>query len=176
VNSEDVCRVSAKIKDIGTVRLKMEKYTPTPEQEHAIGVILRAVNKMRSGVFLIWGPPGTGKTMIGWILAQKLDAYIIRSADLCKGAYSVSGGLACVEEVDQLLDTILKNETPQGKRDIITKNIWSETLDTVSHLSNTIILLTMNSDPEKYDRIDPALLRRGRVTARIHMTKVISED
>jgi len=139
--------------------------------------IIDAIIERGSGAYLIWGVPGAGKTMISYLLAMRTGKVIWDNFNYDRDAGMPHSSITSIDECDQILNTIIGEDKKISDRAKETrqKTIWNGMLDGAKFKGYTL-MLTMNTDPAKYDEIDPALLRRGRINQRFQMFDPIQHD
>lgn len=149
--------------------------TPTREQRRVLTRINAAMTKYKNGVYLLWGPPGTGKSCIVDMLAIALKFAIkpdVSFRDL--NVFTLSGRITVINEIDGVLDVLIGAKENKAMAEFYTKANWNDMLDFVNSNANTILILTTNVDPATYDKVDPSLLRAARIRMRARMTRVIA--
>lgn len=150
---------------------------------------LAHLNEFGSGVFLVRGPPMTGKTGAGMRLAQLLGnegggavvctrfspfraGCMMTQLTEARGSHKPDAWLVIfLDEIDVKLDT-LGSVPPNSKllTEITDKDSWNDWLDDVGRCKKIVLWLTSNADDAKIASYDPSLLREKRVTAHYHAT------
>src|ERR1700745_3156278 len=93
-------------------RIRPETLDEVVGQEHLIaeGKPLRvAVEKKHKFSFILWGPPGTGKTTIARIYAKALDAEL----------YELSAVSAGKEDIRRIVDDVGAGKLALGKQKVL---------------------------------------------------------
>jgi len=126
------------------------------------------------------GPPGTGKTYFGYLMAQKLNCYL---CDVYKGnepscnfteiytqtkVSSQRPLVVILDEVDILVSDIHLNSNDNHKKyikEIYDKTSWNSFMDKIEYgmFPHVIVLMTSNKRRQEIDRYDKSYLRNGRV-------------
>lgn len=154
------------------------RYINPMKEMPAQAKIIDAIVARGDGAYLIWGEPGAGKTMVSYLLAMRTGKVIWDGYNYDRDAHMGFGGsIIPIDECDQILDTIIGEERKLSElaKESRQKMVWTRTLDG-TRTKGYILLLTMNTDPAKYDAADSALLRRGRITQRFQMFEPIPVD
>ncbi|TMW88418.1 hypothetical protein EJD97_018590 [Solanum chilense] len=128
----------------------------------------RKVGKAWKRGYLLFGPPGTGKSSLIAAIANYLnfDIYdleltaVTRNSDLRKLLITTtSKSILVIEDIDCTIDLKANLVTLSGLLNFI-DGLWSSCGD------ERIIIFTTNH----IEKLDPALLRPGRMDVHIHMT------
>ena len=168
------------------------KYEAREEQAAIMKQIMKRLQTHRHCVAYIHGPPGTGKSMLGLLIANTTNGSFCNTlkpwqpGDTLQSLYgevepSASSPLVIVfDEVDSVLIrvhegiTLHKNVPTQ----IVDKVGWNHLLDEIQRgmCPNTILLLTSNKSPDFIRTLDPSYIREGRVDLLCEMTEKIKCD
>ena len=157
------------------------------QQEEVISKIVEHYKKKRHTVAYIHGPPGTGKSMIGSLLAERLNGSICNTVkpwqpndtiDLLHSEVEPTRNKPIIlifDEVDAALLKIHEGIPPHAKYPtmVLDKEGWNNMLDEVQRnmYPNLIILMTSNRGPEFVDSLDLSYRREGRIDLTIEMTE-----
>tara|TARA_Y100000992_G_scaffold152159_1_gene101442 strand:+ start:207 stop:1043 length:837 start_codon:yes stop_codon:yes gene_type:complete len=126
------------------------------------------------------GPPGSGKTYFGYLMAQKLNCYL---CDVYKGNEPSSNFneiytqikisserpfVVIFDEVDILISEIHLNSNDHHKKyskEIYDKTSWNSFMDKIEYgmYPHMILLMTSNKKKQEIDKYDKSYLRNGRV-------------
>ncbi len=140
---------------------------------------------------LLYGPPGTGKTMFATALAACLDVHLVATSvtrwqaskdghlgDLLRAMYSTFSEAAnnapCLVFLDEL-DSIGHRDRFPSKWEnysIQVVNALLECIDGAQQREGVIVVAATNSP----NKIDPALLRSGRLEKHVHFPLPTAED
>lgn len=151
-----------------------------PTVEASMKVVKQMAEQYRAtgeGRFVLYGPPGSGKSTALRLLAEELGAEIFPSFNPTIPSESIEGViewlpnekqllLAGLNEVDCVLDKFGTIKTDgEYQVQVHDKKSWNQTLDDVADMPNVILVMTTNRTMEDMlSRYDSSLLRPGRVT------------
>jgi len=153
--------------------------TARPEQAVILDKIKALYQQKGRGVFYIYGPPGSGKSMIGLMLAEHFNGGYSNTfapwdpgntlSDLMEEMEIVKEHplIVAFDEVDVAIHTVHKG-IPQHKNIPITimdKNGWNRFFDNYQRglFPYTIIVMTSNKPPKVVNDLCTSYLRAGRV-------------
>jgi SpoVK/Ycf46/Vps4 family AAA+-type ATPase len=152
---------------------------PTEEQAALIAMIKANQKKHRHTVVLLHGPPCTGKSMMGVLLANEYGGNLCETLKPWQPGDSIGQLHAEVEptpekpliivfnEIDAALMKIHEGIAPHEKIPIAVadKTGWNGMLDNIDRrmYQDIILIMTSNRDPEFIDSLDPSYIREGRV-------------
>jgi SpoVK/Ycf46/Vps4 family AAA+-type ATPase len=159
--------------------------TPTEEQAALIVKIKANQKKHRHTVVLLHGPPCTGKSMMGVLLANEYGGNLCETLKPWQPGDSLGLLHAEVEptpekpliivfnEIDAALLKIHEGIAPHEKIPIAVadKTGWNGMLDNIDRrmYQDVILIMTSNRDPEFIDALDPSYIREGRVDLIVEM-------
>jgi hypothetical protein len=160
-------------------RMPTLKVVPDSSQESVIEQIKAQYEKTRHVVALICGPPGTGKSMIGLLLANQYKSAFCNTlkpwqpGDTFGSLYSEvepsaeSPMIIGFDEVDTVI-TKVNYGIPSHKiltTQIQDKSGWNSFFDTIQRglYPNVIVIMTSNRSAEYIRSIDPSYIREKRV-------------
>lgn len=127
------------------------------------------------------GSPGKGKTFFSYLIAQKLNCYLVDTycptdpgsslSIIYNRAKNISANkplIIVLDEVDIILSKIHNKEiTPHKyhKSEVYDKVTWNQLLDKITYGMYPYVILIMISNKSLNDckKIDPSYIRRGRV-------------
>ena len=154
---------------------------PRPEQRGLLTTICAQFARTGHVVVYLHGPPGSGKSMMGPLLARELGATYCNSlrpwqqgnslgelhADV--GASDAHPLVLVFDEFDVALTRIHEGLVTEigskGPIHITDKSTWNRFLDDIGRglYPYIILLLTSNKTPTMIQSMDPAYIRKGRV-------------
>lgn len=161
------------------------------EQQTIVDSIYLNFLKKKHLVVNIYGEPGVGKSMIGFILSQKLECNYCDSwnptdpNDNLDNIYneinpdSSKPLILVLEEFDIIIQKINNNIQKHKEYHIqVTDKIgWNSLLDKIQIgiYPYLILILTSNKSPTDIDKQDPSLLRMGRVDFKYNLKSTKNE-
>ena len=161
--------------------LECSNYFERENQTQIIDNTINFYNENHSCVTMIYGQPGTGKSIIGLLLAKKLNASFCKMynptipGDTLENIYDNANVskkkplVLLIDEFDIILDRfhnekiILHKDIPI---EVYNKTTWNSLLDDINIklYPYLIIILTSNlSSSEIQTKYDPSYIREGRV-------------
>lgn len=160
-------------------RMPTMKVVPYSSQESVIEQIKAQYEKTKHVVALICGPPGTGKSMIGLLLANQYKSSFCNTlkpwqpGDTFGSLYSEvepSAELPMIIGFDEVDTVITKVNYGIPSHKILTTQIqdksgWNSFFDTIQRglYPNVIVIMTSNRSAEYIRSIDPSYIREKRV-------------
>jgi len=160
-----------------TVTLK--SITPRPDQVAAMDLICAHQAIHDHTVVFLHGPPGSGKSMIGIMLAERLNGTYCNTlkpwqpgdtlADLYAEAEPTADKplIVVFDEFDGALMSVHTGITPHKSVPILVadKAGWNRFLDEIGRgmYPHLVLFLTSNRDPSFIQSLDPSYIRDGRV-------------
>lgn len=197
-NNEDIIIYRRKstfiASEYSTTNLKFNNRFCTTEQNKIVEYIISNCNTSFTnnfnfgGVFLITGSPGQGKSVIGRILAQKLNCYLCDDFELTSPGYSLDTLLKTVEpnkdtplillidEYDKSVNRIYKEDVENHKwhtQPMKNKDTHNKFFDRLQDYDNIITLLTSNRSYDWFISIDKSFVRPGRINFHIEINSEI---
>lgn len=157
------------------------------DQDAAVSGILKYYAQHRHAVALLHGPPGTGKTAVSFLVAERLNASYCNTlkpwqpgdslGDLyCEARPSEEKPLViCFDEIDGPIFNMMDGKAPHlSKRTptaIVDKEGWNRMLDDIDRgfFPYLILVMTTNVPPSAIRGKDEAYLRTGRVNVEIEL-------
>lgn len=177
-------------------------HVPTTKQSEILRSIVDAYStrRVKSLTSILHGVPGAGKSTIASLLTCIFDGLLISNWKLhdysitktsFESLYSknkvshTSPMILLIDEVDEILSHIIENTNSREiaikeKKDAIltnklVKSDWCNWLDRVDSgvYPFVLIIMTTNVPIEKFDEVDKAYLRNGRVHLRFNMSDTL---
>jgi len=165
-------------------------FTPNQSQAAIIDKINLRFQKTGNCVVFLHGLPGTGKTMVGLLLADQLSGKICNTlrpwqpGETLAALHNEAGPtrerplIVCMDEIDDAL-TAIHGVIPPHKNipiPVKDKQGWNTLLDEINRgmYPWTILLLTSNRDPDFIRSLDPSFIRAGRVNIIEELTEVLA--
>lgn len=166
-------------------------YTPTTSQADIVAAIIAHQKKKRHTVVYLHGPPCTGKSMIGVLIANEFGSSFCNTlkpwqpGDTLGVIHSeieptpTKPLVIVFDEIDSALQKIHDGIPPHKNLPTAVgdKPGWNHMLDEIQRgmYPDVILILTSNRDPEFINSLDPSYIRPGRVDMRFHLTEKISD-
>ncbi len=161
-------------------KFNMTKYNANSNQDLIISQIKNIYKEKNRASIFISGQPGTGKSMIGFLLAKELNGKLCRSFNPSDPGDNMINLIKEVEPDEEkplilMLDEanilirkitdnliIMHKNIPIAVHDKITFNRF---MDDMIFYQNVILILTSNETKKTIDDIDISYLRDGRIDA-----------
>lgn len=158
------------------------------EQQTLIDLITSSYNKYCNHTCIVYGQPGSGKSVLALALAQKFESSLCMTYDPSLPGmnfnylYSYANPtkdkplIVLIDEIDILLHKI-QNEIVDKHRNYIAqiknKHDWNKFFDNINRkfYPFVIFILTTNKDKTYFDNIDSAYIRKGRIDAIYELVK-----
>lgn len=146
--------------------------------KHYYDTIIKQLKENRSGLHLYHGEPGTGKThFIKHLCSQIERSFVFIPANMVDSLTSpqimpiLLNKPNCVLILEDAEKAIISREN--NGNDSLVANILNLSDGILGSLVNLLIIITFNTAKEK---IDPALLRKGRLLAEVRFDKLNISD
>jgi hypothetical protein len=168
------------------------RFTPNDSQAAVIDKIKQRFQKTESCVVFLHGLPGTGKTMVGLLLADQLSGKICNTLRPWQPGETLAALhneaaptrerplIVCMDEIDVALTAIHVGIEPHKNIPIPVKDKqgWNTLLDEINRgmYPWTILLLTSNRSPDFIRSLDPSFIRAGRVNITEELTEICITD
>lgn len=168
----------------GKRELNIDK-SPMKYQKDIMSKIEEEYNKKSFATVYLHGKPNNGKSMIGLLLAKKLNASfcnefnVIAPGDMLSELYSKvmptknKPLIIVLEEYDAILWQIHNGIKPHKEIPIqaTNKSEINSLFDRINmpYYPNIIVIMTSNKHPDEIDKWDNSYLRNGRVNMKIHV-------
>lgn len=169
--------------------LVVDKYSSNKKQFVIIEEIVELYRSIKNFVVLIYGGPGSGKSMCSILLTKHLKGSLVRTFNPTDPGDNLASLYATVQptedkplilvldEVDTLYKKVHNNLIVPHKNvpiQIYDKTSLNRFFDDVNLglYPNMIILMTSNISPEDIEKqYDPSFIREGRVDMKFHLEK-----
>jgi hypothetical protein len=169
-------------------RVRKANDTPTAEQQYILESILKYFNERKTATVLLHGPPGTGKSMLGLLLAANFSSSFCNTLRPWQPGDSIGSLYSEIEPTaakplvvvfDEIDSALVKIHTNTIKsHDVIpisvqNKQGWNHMLDEIQRFMfpYLIVILTTNVKPE--DICDQSFIRPGRINLIFELKKTI---
>ena len=162
------------------------------QQEEVITQIVEHYKKKRHTVAYVHGPPGTGKSMIGPLLAERLNGSMCHTLkpwqpndtiDLLYSEVEPTKNKPLImifDEVDAALLKIHEGISPHPKYPtmVLDKTGWNDMLDMIQRnmYPNFIVLMTSNRGSDFVNSLDSSYMREGRIDLVFEMTESLLKN
>lgn len=174
-----------------TRRLRDAADTPMGQQASVMEALIDHQKKCRHTVAYIHGPPGTGKSMMGILIANEMNAGFCNTLKPWQPGDTL--GTICLEaepsptkpliividEFDSILEKIHAGIEPHKNMPIATpdKQGWNHMLDEIQRgmYPDLMLILTSNKGPDYIRSLDPSYIRKGRIDLTFEMTESLIE-
>jgi hypothetical protein len=160
-------------------KISIDAVQPRPAQEQILGEIEALYKQKKHAVVYVHGPPGTGKSMLGPLLAFRLNGSYCNTlkpwqpGDTLAELYNESEAseekplIVSFDEFDGALVRIHTGIEPHKHLPtlISDKASWNHFLDEIGRgmYPHLVLLLTSNRGPDFIRSLDPSYIREGRV-------------
>jgi len=155
----------------------MNKYYPDFQQKNIIESIHTLYKKEKRASVFISGDPGTGKSMIGFLLAKELNGRLCRTFNptdpgdtmikLVRDLEPTSNipVIIVLDEANIMIRKITEGIVPHKNIPIVVhdKITFNRFMDDMMFYENVILILTSNEPKKSMDDIDESYLRKGRI-------------
>jgi hypothetical protein len=163
------------------VLLNITSMNPTKEQAKIIKSISAVFAKKKQCTVFIEGPPCTGKSSIGYLVAKELSGSFCNTFNPTEPGDTINMAITSmhewvidedkpiiisIDEIDVLLKKINENTVIINQKiptSVTDKQSWSKFMDDLQFYKNLIFIMTSNTSKTDIDNLDPALIRPGRV-------------
>ena len=165
--------------------LKITSIKPRPEQEEIINTIRKHHMKHQHTVVYLYGPPGSGKSLVGVLLANEYKGSYCNNlkpwqpGDNFATLYTDAEPseekplIVVFDEFDIPLLKIHDGIEPHKNLPIQVsdKNGWNQLLDSIQRgmYPHLILLMTSNKNPDFIEALDPSYIRKGRVDITVEL-------
>ena len=168
-------------------RSREAKDLPIGQQGTIVDNIVQDYMKRRHTVAFIHGPPGTGKSMVGILVANRFSSSFCNTLKPWQPGDTIGSLLSEVEptaqkplvivfdEIDLTLIKIHQGIPPHKTVPTLVadKSGWNNMFDAIQRgfYPNIIVIITSNKGPEFINSLDPSYIRKGRVDLTFEMTE-----
>jgi len=165
-------------------------YEANPNQISIINTIIEDYDKNGHSVSLLYGIPGTGKTLTSLLLTKKTNGSYCNTWNPCSPSDTLrtlynsvnptkdSPLVISLDEVDNILFNIHNGVLEHKLFPIQVKNkcSWNRLLDSINigMYPYLILILTTNRSEQWINELDPSYIRNARVNIKIELTDIIS--
>jgi len=173
-------------------RTRDAKDIPMGQQDVIVKAIIEDYMKRMHTVAYIHGNPGTGKSMIGLLIANEFSSYFCNTIKPWQPGDNLAALVSEAEptpqkpliivfdEIDQVLTEVDKGIPPHKKipTAVRDKSGWNHLFDAIQRgmYPNVIVILTSNRSPEYINSIDNSYIRKARVDNIFEMRQSIIDQ
>ncbi len=159
--------------------IDLQPIQPRPAQLEILSTITAHQARVKHTVVFLYGPPRSGKSMIGILLAERLNGTYCNTlkpwqpGDSFTDLYSdvepteKNPLIVAFDEIDTILPCVHAGIPPHKHipTSISDKSGWNRWFDEIdrSIFPHCIVIMTSNTGPESIRALDPSYLREGRV-------------
>jgi Cdc6-like AAA superfamily ATPase len=156
----------------------ISKYIPLISQNIIMESIKQIYYHKKNASIFISGPPGSGKSMIGFLLAKELNSKIVRTFNPTEPGDTMiqlirdtepdeqSPLIIMLDEADIMIRKITEHLIQPHKNIpimVYDKISFNRFMDDMMFYHNVILIMTSNEPKENIDAIDNSFLRKGRI-------------
>lgn len=165
---------------------------PTPAQDDVITNIKTEFETKLNLTVLLYGTPGSGKTVTAFMLANKLKGSFTNTLNLTNPGVKLSPLyisaspsrdkplVIVLEEVDVMLcklhaGSIEPTSHAGAPKYLHDKPSWNKFLDELNMgmFPYIVLIMTTNKTPEFFDELDPSYTRKGRVHLKLKLSDTV---
>jgi len=167
-------------------KLFLSRLTPRPFQKMVMDQIIEHQVQQGRTVAFLYGPPDTGKSIIGLLLADHYRGGYCSTLKPWQPGDTIAEMMGDVDQNDEKTFVLVFDEfdiamteihkgIPPHKKvpiSVANKEGWNKMLDEIhwGMFPNLILLLISNKSTEFFDAMDPSYLRKGRVDLKFNMS------
>ena len=163
---------------------------PMGEQKVVVDAIVEEYRKKQRCVVFLSGPSGSGKSVVGLLLAKELNGNYCHTFNPTDPGDAIGALIShaqieecdeapliiVLEEADKLINDVhadaIKSLTPH-MISVRNKSTFNTFLDDMFMHPRVVLIMTSNARAEEIDGLDASYLRAGRVHLKMRMEKVI---
>lgn len=163
------------------VFLDVSTIEPVLDQSIIVKDIVKFYNKKRQCKVFIEGPPCSGKSSIGYLVAKEIRASFCNTFNPTEPGDTVSSVISrvkdwiqdddtplviLIDEVDTILKKVHNNQIKlhdEFTTLVSDKPSWSKFMDNLKFSKNLIVIFTSNTSKQDIDLMDKSYIRQGRI-------------
>tara|TARA_B110000858_G_C17579900_1_gene370778 strand:- start:22 stop:666 length:645 start_codon:yes stop_codon:yes gene_type:complete len=170
-------------------KLHINPYKLNEQQQHVFNNIMNMYNNKNNVKCFIYGKANSGKTILSYLIARKINASICDTFNPTEPSDSFSNLyyninptaqkplIVLMDEIDIILNNIHNEKICLHKKNTIqiyNKITWNNFLDKIDYglYPNVILILCSNKSWEDINLLDESYLREGRVDLIQHLIKI----